>query len=120
MIGGIICQTDGYQIFLCEFEQTLHELGAMALILWSIIQIADEHLDLTKTLFHAFLPLNQSINETVARHFGGDPIQKKLIQSRQKDAHWRHSSFCFKIMISCFGQDPVFPSACKWADFDNC
>jgi hypothetical protein len=58
----------------------------MALVLWSIIEIDDERLDLNKALFHAFPPLHQPINETVAGDFGCDPREKQLIGSRQKNA----------------------------------
>src|SRR2546421_10427338 len=103
MIGWIIRQTYSDLIPVYEFQQTLHELGTTTLILWSIIHIDDERLDVGKALFHALPPLHQTIHQTVAGDFGGNPVQKELVGSGQENSHWCHRGFCLKIMVSGFG-----------------
>src|SRR5258708_5252271 len=119
MIGWIIRKTYSDLIPVYEFQQPLHELGTTTLILWSIIHIDDERLDVGKALFHALPPLHQTIHQTVAGHFGGDPVQKELSESGQENAHRRHGGFCLKIMVSRLGQHTALSSSCKGTDFDR-
>ncbi len=81
VIRWIICETDIDVILLDKFQQTLHELGAPTVVLWSIIQIENERGNLRKALSDALPPIDQTIYQTITGHFGGHPIEKDFIES---------------------------------------
>src|SRR5258708_30135267 len=89
MIRWIIRQTDRDLIPLDKFQQTLHKLGTPTVILWTIVQIDEQRLDMRKALVSAIPPIDETIHQTIAGDFGGHCIQKKLIRGREENPHWR-------------------------------
>jgi len=119
MVGRIIGQANTDLVPLNKCHQTLHELGPTAVVLWTIIQIDDQRLDVGKAVFDRLPPLDESIDQTVASHFGCDPIEKHFIGGRHEDAHWRHRGHWRKIMVSRFGGHAILASPSKRTDLES-
>ena len=62
VIRGVIGQFDGELIGLGEGHEPIEKLGAMALILWPIIQVDHQSPHLLKAVSHALPPLLQHID----------------------------------------------------------
>src|SRR5947209_17445360 len=90
------------------------------MVLWTIVQIDDQSLDVGKALFHRLPPLDESIDQTVAGYSGCDSIEKHFIGGRHENAHWRYSGNGLKIMISRFGRHATLASSSKRTDLDRC
>src|SRR5438270_10011268 len=119
MVGRIIGQANIDLILLNTCHQTLHELGPTTVVLRTIVQIDDQRLDVGKALFDRLPPLDESIDQTVAGHSGGDPIEKYFIGGRHQDAHWRYTGNWLKIMISRFGGHAILASTSKGSDLES-
>ena len=119
MVGRILRQTDSDLISLHTFQQTLHKLGAPTVVLWAIVQIDEERLDVGKTFSSGLPPIDQAIHQTIAGHFGCHPIQKQLIGGWEENSHWRDRGCGVKIMIGGFGGHATFPPTCKGANLDR-
>ena len=50
MIGRIICQSYVQMILVDELDHAMHELGASAVVFWSVIEIDDKGVDIGKTM----------------------------------------------------------------------
>ena len=74
VIGGIMRQADGEVIALGKLHEALHELRPPTVAPWTIVQIDEERLDVVKALFDRLPPVDQSIHQAVARHFGRNSI----------------------------------------------
>src|SRR5437660_3039420 len=97
MVRPILGQAHTDLVLLNEFHQRLHELSATTVVLWTMVQIDDQRLDVGKALFDRLPPLDESIDQTVAGHSGCDSIEKHFIGSRHEDAHWRYPGNWLKI-----------------------
>ena len=58
---------------------------------------------------HPFPPLDQAVDQAVARHLGGDAIKKQLIGGREEDPHRRYGRLRLEIMVRSAGRDPILP-----------
>src|SRR5258708_9080597 len=119
MVGRIIGERDTDVILMHKCEKTLHELGAPTMVLGYIIQIDEECGDLGKALSQRFPPLSQTIDQTIASHFGGYCVEKDLIGGGQENADWCHHSSRLKIMVCGLRWDATLPSARKRTNLDR-
>ena len=71
---------------LGKSHESVEKLGAMALILWPVIQVDHQRPDVFKAVSHTLPPLFQDIDQAIARDFGGDTGQKEFIRLRNQDA----------------------------------
>src|SRR5947209_14857027 len=72
-----------------------------------------------KAVFDPLPPLDESIYQTVAGHWGCDCIEKHFIGGRHEDAHWRQGGNWLKIMISRFGSHAILASPSKRTDLES-
>src|SRR5437588_424332 len=119
MVGRIIGQANTDLVLLNKCHQTLYELGPATVVLWTIVQIDDQSLDVGKAVFDRLPPLDESIDQTIAGHSGGDCIEKHFIGGRHEDAYWRHGRHWLKIMICCFGGHAILASPSKRTDLES-
>ena len=89
------------------------------MILWTIIQIDEQCLDMRKALSHHLPPVDQPIHQTIAGDFGRHSVEKDFIGGGEQNAHRGHRSGWLKIMIDGFGWDAVLASTRKKADLDG-
>ena len=87
VIRGVIGQADRELRGLGEGHEPVEKLGAMAVILWPVIQVDHQGLDLLKAVSHAVPPLLQHIDRTITGDFGGDTSHKQFIRLGHQDAH---------------------------------
>ena len=106
-------------IALGKLHEALHELRPPTVALLFIVQVDDERLDVVKALFDRLPPVDQSIHQAVARHFGRNSIKKKFIGGWQENAHGRYRRYCFKVMVSGLGEDSTFTSPREGANLDG-
>ncbi len=118
VIGRIIGQADREMIGLRKLHEPLHELSAPTVALWTIVQIDEQGRDVGKALFNPLPPVDQSIHQAIAGHFGRHPIQKELIGDGQENAYGGHCRCWLKVVVSCLGGDAALASSGKGADLD--
>src|SRR5258708_35051722 len=104
---------------LHKLYQAVHKLSTPTVVLWTIVQIDQQRLDVGKAFFDALPPANQTIHQTITGDFGCHPIQKKLIRGGKENPHWCHCGFGLEIMVSGLGWDTTLASSCKRADLDR-
>jgi len=119
MLGRIIGQANTDLVLLNQCHQTLHELVPSTEVLWTIVQIDDQSLDVGKAVFDRLPPLDESICQTVAGHSRCDSKEKNFISGRHEDTHWRHGGNWLKIMISRFGCHAILTSPSKRTDLES-
>src|SRR2546423_9374226 len=119
MVRRIISQTDIDVIMLDKVHKPLHKLGPSTLILWTIIQIDHQGLSVSKAILDRFPPLNESINQTVAGHFGSHGVKKQFACLWHENTDWSDGGDWLKIVISGFGWDTTLATASKRANLDG-
>jgi hypothetical protein len=119
MRGWIGGQTHRQAGVLGKIHSTPHELWPSAMVLWAIIQVDDQGGDVGKPIIYHFPPSPQTIDQTVTRHFGGNPIQKQFIQRWQGDAHGGHGRVWVKVVVGGNGRDTALATPGKRTDFDG-
>ena len=119
MIGRVIGQPHAETRLLHKLEDALHELRPPTMVLWPIIQIDDQHADMPKALTHRFPPAHQTIDHTITRDFGGNPIQKQFIPARQEEPDGCYGRDRLEVMVGRLGWDAALPAPCEWANFDG-
>ena len=119
VIRWVIGQAHGESRLLHEVDHALHELGASAMVLWSIIEIEYQHADVPKALAHRFPPALQAIDHAITRDFGGNAIQKQFIHARQEDADRRDGRGGLKVMVGRRRWDAALPTPRKRTNFDR-
>ena len=85
----------------------------------TIIQIDHQGPDVRVSLPHRFPPADQTIDDTVARHLGGDPIEKQVVGLRNQQADRRHGCDWGKIVITGLGWHTTPPAPAKRANIDR-
>jgi hypothetical protein len=90
------------------------------MVLWTIVQIDEQGLDVRKAFFDGLPPGNQTIHEAITGHFGRHPIEKKLIGGGKKYSHGRYGSYWLKVMVDGFRWNAALSPSCKGSDVDRC
>jgi len=85
----------------------------------TIVQVNKESLEVGKALFDALPPVNQSIHQAIAGHFGRHPVEKEFIGGREENPHWRHLRCWVKVVVGCLGGDAALATTSKRADLDG-
>jgi hypothetical protein len=85
VIWWILGKTDVDLIMLNKIQEAFHELSAPTVILRAIVQVDKQRLDVGKALFDRLPPIDQTINEAISSHAGGDPREKEIIQCGQEN-----------------------------------
>jgi len=102
VIGGILGQLDRELRRLGKRHQPVEKLGAMAVILGSVIQVDHQRLDLLKAFFYTLPSLFHHINQAITGDFGGGTSQKEFIGLGNQDAYRGHPGAGFEIVVSRF------------------
>src|SRR5262252_5155946 len=119
MVWRVRGQAHTYVILVPKLDQPLHKLRAPTMILRAIIPIDDQGGNVRTALTNRLPPLDDPIHETSTGPFGGDAIDKQLIQRREKEADGRHRGLRLKLMVRRINLDPTLPTTGAGADFDD-
>lgn len=83
VIWRVISELHRNAILTDEVDDSSHELGAPTMIFWTVAQVELERGDSWKTVTDSFPTLAETINQTIARHLGGDCIDEQLCAARE-------------------------------------
>ena len=83
-------------------HEPVEKLGAIAVILGSIIQVDHQCPDVLKACYHTLPPLFQHIDQTIAGNFGGHTGQKEFIGLGNQDTYWGYPGARLKIVVGRF------------------
>lgn len=119
VIRGIGSQANMQLPAVDKVHHALHELRAMAVIFWTIVEIDNERGDLREAFADAVPPVGEAIGETITGDFGEDPVEKDFLQGRHQNATRSTSGRGLKIVIAGGGRHAAFAATCKGADFDD-
>src|SRR6266511_2933734 len=119
VIGRIIGQAYLDAIVHHKIDDALDELRAPTMILWSVIQVDHQQLNMGKTITCRFPPLDQPIHQAITGDFPADHIQKQFITFGKEDPHGCHRCRGLKIVISSFHVPPTPSSSRERANFDR-
>src|SRR5215469_12591316 len=101
---------------LDKLHEALHKLGTPTVILWTIVQIDEQCLDVRKTLMSGLPPINETIHQAITGHFGGHCIEEQLIGGWEENSHRCDRCRRVKVVIGGPGDYATFPSTSKGAD----
>ena len=104
---------------LDTIDQSLPERGTPTLIVWPIVEIADQRGDGPIALTYRFPPLPQAIHHAVTRHCGGDTIDTQFIRGWEEDTHGRQGGGGGQIVIGRRDQGATFAPTRAGANFDG-
>lgn len=119
VVRGIIGQTDMQTRVPHKVHHALHELGAMAVIFWAVVEIDDQRREGGKPFPDGVPPLGDAIGKAVTGDFGEYPVEKDFIHGRDQDAHGSAGGLGVEIVIMRGGVGAVFPAARERPNFDH-
>jgi hypothetical protein len=120
VVRGIIGQADVPPCLPHTVHQALHALGALAVIFWTVVEIADQRGDVGKPRPNGGPPLGEAIAEAAAGDFGEPPGEKDFIDARNQDAHGRTGRLRGKIVLTRDGGRTAFSAARERPACDHC
>src|SRR5579863_3203544 len=111
MIRRIVSQFDGELRGLGKGYNAVEKLRAMALALWSVIQVNHQCMNMLKAFSRALPPQFQHINQTITRDFGSHTSQKQFIKLWKQNAKRSHLGLGPEIVVSCFDTHTLLASS---------
>jgi len=94
-----------------KVDNTLDELGASAVIFWSVVLMQQQCRDLWELLAQLLPAITETIDDEIAGHTTACEVEIESVMIRQQDAIGRHLVGGLKVMVSRLHNHARFAAA---------
>jgi hypothetical protein len=119
VVGRGVRQAHGAVLLLGERHEAVHALGALAVALRAVVQVAHQRGDVRAAVPHGRPPLRQAVDQAVTRHRGGHAIEEACVHRREEEPDRGNQCLRLAVLVGSGDGHAVGATTRAWPDLDR-